>query len=313
LGYYRRAQQLHRAAQVVVERHGGAIPQDARQLLRLPGIGRYTAGAILSIAHDLPEPILEANSIRVLCRLTAWAGQPGLAESRRYLWDLAGRLVQGRHAGRFNQALMELGSQVCLIAHPSCGKCPVAASCASRRRGLAEQIPSSGPPKRWESVHEAAVVVVRGGRVLARRCQDGERYSGMWDFPRFRLAGTAAPTTSAVRTALRRCAGVLVRDVRHLTTWAHSVTRFRITLEVYQAWVDSKAAASTGVDGFRWLKPSELAALPLSATGRRISRRLEADAAMGGTIGHRAARFSSGAPPRTMKGRHATRGKKLQP
>lgn len=120
LGYYRRARQMHQAAQLVVERHDGQLPRDSHSLRALPGIGRYTAGAILSIAHDAGEPILEANTIRLLSRLAAYREDPTRGAGQKFLWSLAEQLLPRRQAGLFNQALMELGATICTPRAPRC-------------------------------------------------------------------------------------------------------------------------------------------------------------------------------------------------
>ena len=169
LGYYRRARQLHQAARLICSRHGGVFPRRLEALRRLPGIGRYTAGAILSIAFDQPQPILEANTSRLFSRLLAWPGEPASAAGQKLGWAMAEALLPRRGAGRFNQALMELGSEVCQPRAPRCEVCPVASLCRACAEGLQSQIP---PPKRKpapQTVREAAVVVRRRGRVLLLR------------------------------------------------------------------------------------------------------------------------------------------------
>ena len=195
LGYYRRARQLHAAARVVVAKHGGQIPTSIDLLRTLPGIGRYTGGAILSIALDQRHPILEANTVRVLSRLAALSADPAGSGGRRQLWALAELLVPRRRCGDFNQALMELGSTICTPRAPHCATCPVAAYCAAQARGLQDQIPRPKKKTTYEPVHEAAVVIQHATRgVLLRRCGNDERWAGMWDFPRFEtVAGMSLP------------------------------------------------------------------------------------------------------------------------
>ncbi|GAG10844.1 unnamed protein product, partial [marine sediment metagenome] len=141
LGYYRRARQLHAAAQQVVAEHGGRFPQEVRELQRLPGVGRYTAGAIASIAFDRRAPILEANTIRLLSRLTGYRDDPLKAAGQRLLWATAEEILPTKHVARFNQALMELGSLVCTPNEPKCDACPLASLCAANAAGLQKQIP----------------------------------------------------------------------------------------------------------------------------------------------------------------------------
>ncbi|MGO8689919.1 MAG: A/G-specific adenine glycosylase [Thermoguttaceae bacterium] len=296
LGYYRRAGQLHQAARLVCSRHGGRIPRTVAELRALPGIGRYTAGAILSIALDQPQPILEANTSRLFCRLLAWPGDMASAAGQKLGWALAEALLPRRGAGRFNQALMELGSAVCQPRVPRCEVCPVAGLCRAQAEGLQLQIP---PPKQKpapQAVREAAVVVRRGGRVLLLRHPDGGRWAGLWDFPRFALEASrgqsqfssrglsqfssdengtvplAGDLSRALAAGVRTLTGVGVRPRRHLKTLRHGVTRFRITLECYEAESISPAQGKLAAAALRWVRPGELETYPLSSTARKLAR-----------------------------------------
>src|SRR5690554_4542816 len=135
LGYYSRARNLHAAAQAVVEEYGGKLPQTAKELQKLRGIGPYTAGAVASIAFEQPVPILDGNVIRVLSRLYDIADDVTETQTKRYLWQLAEGLVPQERPGDFNQALMELGQRICVPATPRCHRCPVARHCLARERG----------------------------------------------------------------------------------------------------------------------------------------------------------------------------------
>ncbi|MCP4661956.1 MAG: A/G-specific adenine glycosylase [bacterium] len=275
LGYYRRARQMHLAAGTIAGEHEGRFPRDAAALRALPGIGRYTAGAILSIAFDAREPILEANSARVLSRLLAYRDDPLRAPGQRLLWSFAEALVPRRDAGTFNQALMELGSVVCLPRSPRCDRCPVRRLCPTREAGLQDAIPPPAKKTRYEQRHEAAVVVRRGRRVLVRRCGPGERWAGLWDFPRFAIAARRddVPRRELV-DQVRERTGILIEPGERIAVIKHGVTRFRITLTCHDAAYVSGAQAASGDESLRWVMPAELERLPLSVTGRRIGRLL---------------------------------------
>ena len=269
LGYYRRARQLHRAAGVVCAEHAGQFPCDAESVRALPGIGRYTAGAILSIAFDQPQPILEANTIRLLARLTAFAGDTHSTAGQRLLWETAEQLLPRREAGRFNQALMELGSQVCMPREPRCDVCPLAALCPTRRWQLADRIPAQRPRPQIEAVREAAVVVWRGEKVLIVRRQPGERWAGLWDFPRFALLPEAAAQLDGqLVSGVKDRAGIRIRPGELLTTIRHSVTRFRISLECYEAVYVAKAGRGAALAETRWVDPHKLSEVPLSTSAQ---------------------------------------------
>ena len=299
LGYYRRARQLHRAARVVVDELGGELPQSLEGWCGLPGVGRYTAGAILSIAHDEPHPILEANTQRLYSRLLALEGDVSRGAGRRLLWIAAEQLLSRQRPGDLNQALMELGSTVCLPRRPSCSECPLAGLCPTYKRGWQERIggPQRGTP--LEDVREAAVVVRRRGRVLVVLRGDEGRWAGLWDFPRFTLdSHQAADIAHELIAKVAAATGSRIAPPEWLTTMRHGVTRFRITLECYEArHIGALPPAAqrrgdrppaNGVPGssrhslrqgglactaveVRWLRPVDLATLPLSTTGRRLA------------------------------------------
>ena len=269
LGYYRRARQLHAAAKRIVADHGGAFPETFDDVLALPGIGRYTAGAILSIGRDARLPILEANTIRVLSRLLAYEGDVYNNAGQKVLWQFAAELLPQQHVGHFNQALMELGATLCTPRAPSCLLCPVSGLCPTRKAGLQAKIPAPKQKTKYEEVTEAAAVIRnRSSQVLVRRCLPGERWAGLWDFPRLPFKEEVA-----FAAGLQQLTGVAIQLGERFTTLKHGVTRYRITLHGYHANV---AASRTKLDAklFRWLSQAELATLPLSVTGRKLANML---------------------------------------
>jgi A/G-specific adenine glycosylase len=276
LGYYRRARQLHRAARVLVATHGGTFPRDLAAVRELPGIGRYTAGAIVSIAFDLPAPILEANTVRLLSRLLAFQGDPASTAGQRLLWQAAESLLPRKQAGAFNQALMELGSLVCTPRAPGCDGCPAQLLCGARLQGLVEELPRLRAKAPSTPVREAAIVIRRGGQVFIRRRTEGERWAGLWDFPRFAIASQHEGDLSEELVArTRELTGMTILPGDRLATLKHGVTRFRITLECFAAKVVAGRPKKSLPEQCDWVQPAELANYPLSTTGRKISRLLE--------------------------------------
>jgi len=268
LGYYRRARQLHAAAGLLVAEHGGHIPRDVAGLRGLPGIGRYTAAAIASIAFDLPEPIVEANSRRVIARLAGHAARLDGPGGDEPIWTIAATLVPRRQPGRFNQALMDLGALVCLPDRPLCGSCPLASHCVARLSGRTAEIPAKGSRPKVAQLHETAAVIHRAGRVLVVCRRPGEWWEGLWDFPRLPGSGRAAARGIAAAEAFRPLA---CGPVRRLGTINHTVTHHRIRLDVV-----SCAAARPGrtARGRRWVTVAALEQLAMTAPGRKIARML---------------------------------------
>jgi A/G-specific adenine glycosylase len=277
LGYYRRARQLQLAARQIVVERGGVFPRDPEAVRQLPGIGRYTAGAILSIAFDARQPILEANTSRLWSRLVAYRGDPASTPGQKVLWAAAEAILPSRGVGLFNQALMELGSMVCVPREPRCDECPVASLCRSRELGIERQVPTAKAKPPAIARREAAVVVRRADQVLLVRCPEGQRWAGLWDFPRLALQSPDSPPDDdglrrEVAQHVRRQTGVTIRSPEHLATIRHGVTRFRITLECYVADYRSGAIAPRDVAGIRWVAAAELDHYPLNSTARKLAR-----------------------------------------
>ncbi|MEM1012395.1 MAG: A/G-specific adenine glycosylase [Planctomycetota bacterium] len=184
LGYYSRAKRLQAAAKAIVDDHGGRVPRDVATLLTLPGVGRYTAGAIASIAYGVAAPIVDGNVSRVLVRLDAVREDPTEKATIDRLWQRADELVQGERPGDFNSAMMELGATVCVPQNPRCLVCPVAEICRANELGLADDIP---PPKKQKAVaverRKVYRVTDRSGRLLVEQRPAKGRWAGLWQFP----------------------------------------------------------------------------------------------------------------------------------
>ena len=275
LGYYRRALQLHAAAKRVVDEHAGTIPEHPDELAALPGIGRYTAGAIASIAFDSRAPILEANTERLYCRLLAWPGDPTSTESRQRLWRFAEDLLPVSGSGELNQALMDVGATVCTPRQPACERCPAELLCAARRLGLENSLPVAKSKPMIERVSEAAVVVMRRRSVLLRKCAAGERWAGLWDFLRFPLPAAArVKQHRQIAGSVRELAGIEIDSPEPLVTIKHTVTRFRITLEVFRADCRPGQRLSAALGELCWVDPQKLPEYALSRTARQIAELL---------------------------------------
>ncbi|MFO0808311.1 MAG: A/G-specific adenine glycosylase [Gemmataceae bacterium] len=270
LGYYRRARHLHRAAKTLVQHYNGALPNDPEVWTALPGVGRYILGAVLSQAFDRRLPIVEANSLRVLCRLFGYRGDPRSGEGQRWLWTTASELLPRKRVGDFNQALMELGALVCTPTTPECGLCPLATACISKRDGLHSIVPQRAERPAIVAVEEVAVVVYRRGKVLlAQRPADASRWASFWEFPHTELRDDE-PHASAVERLLASIG--LTADVGgEVLTVKHGVTRFAIRLVA----VDSQWRAGSFESQFyargEWIAPSALSDYPIASAQRKLA------------------------------------------
>ncbi len=269
LGYYRRARALHAGAQVVMERHGGEVPQDPDQLRRLPGIGRYTAGAIASVAFGLPEPILDGNVRRVLSRLLAAVGGAGV---ERKLWETAAVFARGKHPGDVNQGLMELGALVCTPRNPDCPVCPWKTRCRARATSSPETFPEARPSPAVEKRRVAVGWVRRGRRFLLERPGNASPFRGTWDVPAVELSddGDASGSWSALIDL-----GIRPHGDTPVATLHHGIMNRRLTLEVFAC---SPPAGGVGGDpDRRWLDPDRLGDTAVSGATRKIVRAVIAD------------------------------------
>lgn len=279
LGYYRRARQLHRAAQQIVELYQGRFPDQYDDVLSLPGIGRYTAGAVLSFAFEQPWPILETNTIRTYSRLAGYRGDPRSAQGQRYLWQLAEAWLPANRARDFNQAMMELGSAICVPRRPNCDVCPVVRLCSSHAQGIQLQIPLAAPRQATEAVEEAFLVLWHRGRVLVLRRDESSRWAGMWDFPRLSLS-TANHENELVQRSLDLF-GLNISPPAKLITFKHGVTRFRIKLHCFSARLEPNGKTSSQLDPQllrqsghtegKWARAAHFDRLALSVTARKLA------------------------------------------
>ncbi|OYP36806.1 A/G-specific adenine glycosylase [Rhodopirellula sp. MGV] len=272
LGYYRRVRSIHAAAKKIVEVHDGEFPTDAESVLALPGIGRYTAGAILSIACDQRMPILEGNTQRVFSRWAALRSSPTEKDSNKWLWQFAETMLPNSDCGTFNQAAMEIGALVCTPKNPNCDACPVMTLCRTAAAGLQQEIPGKIKRIQYEDRSEFALILSRQlgktQQYLVRQLPNDARWAGLWDFPRPTDVQTA--TVEEASTWIGSQIGAAVRPGPRLKTIRHAVTKYRIQLHVHSAALDAPTPNPIASDQWQWVGQDQLAELPMSVTGRKI-------------------------------------------
>jgi len=268
LGYYSRARNLHRAAKVVAAQHGGRLPDTAEGLRELPGIGRYTAGAVASIAFDRPEPVVDGNVARVLARLHGIREDTGRPAVAARLWEHAEELVRGPRPGDLNQALMELGALVCTPRAPRCPACPLRRRCAAHRAGDAESLPVRKRKAAPRSVQAVAALIVRRGRVLAVRRAPRGVLGGLWELPGGELAPRERPEAGLRRT-LRERTGLAIAGAERRGEVRHLFTHRNLLLHVFRCDTPKGRVRLVDFDAHRWLAPTALAELPQAALTRK--------------------------------------------
>ena len=243
LGYYGRARRLHGAAQRVVAAHGGELPDDLAALRRLPGIGRYTAGAIASIAFGRPEPCLDGNAARVLARFSLEQSPVQAAPAQKRLWELAASWARGSSPGEANQSLMELGAVLCTPAAPRCADCPLAAACRARARGLAAALPRSRPRPPSQVVHLGAALLRQGAKLLLVRRRSGGLLRDWWELPTGSLEARSG--ARVFRAQLGARGGVEVRSwQRQPSGFRHSILSHRLEVVLFAGTAAGSPVAS---------------------------------------------------------------------
>ena len=303
LGYYTRVRNLQKAAQVIVAQHGGKFPKDFDDVLALPGIGRYTAGAICSIAFNQPAPILDGNAIRVLTRIFGMAENPKEKKTNARLWKLAEELVA--HASRIthhkvksrtrtkdeddccshlNQSLMELGALVCTPRNAQCLICPVKKLCVALTEGRVEELPNLGRREKATARRFMAFVIARDGKFLVRQRPAGGVNAHLWEFPNVEVNGHNAGVAGIFKSEFHFAAPA----ISPLVTIKHSITRYRITLE---AFVIRSEEPEIKVHG-AWKTPAQMQQLAFTSAHRKVLHALTPRRAHLGTVlggGRRAA------------------------
>ncbi len=279
LGYYTRVRNLQKAALHIVAAHNGQFPREFDAVLALPGVGRYTAGAISSIAFNAPAPILDGNVIRVLTRIFAIGGDPRQKATNSVLWSLATALAE-RAAGSplstlhsplllsgpcsaLNQSLMELGATVCTPQNAQCLLCPVRAHCVAHREGRVDELPNLGPRATATSREFHTFVVERDGKFLVAQRPAGIVNAGLWEFPNLEVTGRNSSPAASLKQLLQVTARCEI-----LCEVKHSITRYRITQRAFRVVLNAKPPLVE--ERFHWLALAELHRRPFTSAHKRI-------------------------------------------
>lgn len=280
LGYYSRARNLHRAAQQVMAEHDGRLPASVEALRALPGVGRYTAGAIASIAFGLPAPVLDGNVIRVYARLLDLADDVTETATQERLWRQAEDWLPADRPGDYNQALMELGRLVCRPRAPLCSSCPLAATCLAFRRGTQAHRPvkKRKAPLPHYDVAAGLVWNERGQLLIAQRPLNG-LLGGLWEFP----GGKREPgetLADCLRRELREELAIEVEVGELFTVVRHGFTHFKITLHAFTCRHIAGTPQTLGAADWAWVMPDQLDAYSFGKADRAVIDALRARSSM---------------------------------
>jgi A/G-specific adenine glycosylase len=273
LGYYSRARNFHALAGTVMKNHEGALPDTFDSLKSLPGIGRYTAGAILSIAFSKKFPVLDGNVMRVLTRHFAIKKNISEIATQKELWALAEEMLPNENVGDYNQALMELGATVCTPKNPVCTKCPAKASCRALQWGIVDKLPmkTKSAPTPHHSI--GAGVIWKDGRILISQRPLKGLLGGLWEFPGGKKE-KGETISETVRREIKEELGVKVSVGKKLLSIPHAYSHFKITLHVHECTYRSGNVQALEVQDWRWVRPVELTRFAFPAANQPIIRLL---------------------------------------
>jgi A/G-specific adenine glycosylase len=270
MGYYARAHHLHAAAREVVNRMGGEIPKTWDELIRLPGIGTYTASAILSFAFDKRFPTVDGNARRVLCRLYAIQEPVDQSSTQREIHDLAAKIIPSEDPASFNHGIMELGATICKPRSPLCNTCPVGDFCLAFQKGLQETLPimRERKPLRHKEMTAAIIGDKRGRLLIVQRPNKG-LLGGLWKFPGG-MRGQDETLQRGLRRHVREELGIGIRVREALASVDHAYTHFRITLHAFRCATRNGKPRAIGCDKYQWVKPDRLDDFPFSRADRKV-------------------------------------------
>ncbi len=277
LGYYSRARNLHSAAGAIVRDRQGLMPDSVSGLMELKGVGRYTAGAIASIAYDLPTAAVDGNATRILSRLLDLPDDIAKPATKKKLWQVAENLLPAARPGDFNQAMMELGQTVCLPKQPNCRACPISSHCLALQRGTQTERPVRAARKKLPHYQvTAGVICGQDGRFLiTKRPVDG-LLGGLWEFPGGKQEENES-LPEALHREIREELGISIEVGRRLTVVEHAYTHFRITMHAFLAKHISGQPQHLGVDDHAWVQLHDLGGYAFAVTDQKIIEHLNSE------------------------------------
>lgn len=269
LGYYSRARNLHRGANVVMDEFDGKLPQTMDELLKIPGIGPYTAAAIASLAFGMKAPLMDGNVLRVFARLTQLKSNITLSSTKTLISTELARLIPGKHPAAFNQALMDLGRDICMPRNPNCLHCPVNQMCQARQAGDMEAYPVKPSRKLIPHYHIVVGLIRKDQQILIQRRPEKGLLGGLWEFPGGKI-DTGETGEMALLREVREETGLDVALGEKIGTIQHAYTHFKITLSAWFCdWIEGEAQTHAASEN-QWIRMNELKQFALPKANLKI-------------------------------------------
>jgi len=273
LGYYSRARNLKKAAEIITNDMNGKVPDTVIGLLDLPGVGRYTAGAIASIAFGLKAAVLDGNVKRVLSRVFCLNENGATSASENRLWQKAEDLFPARRPGDFNQALMELGATVCSPKSPACKQCPLRSSCEAFCEGSVEQFPPAKKKVPTKKIEVCAAIIVKNSKVYIQQRAKGGLMGGLWEFPGGKKE-KGESNEDCLKREIKEELGTNITILDKAMTIKHTYTQFRVALHVFNCRLNGQRLKPMGCEQWKWVSPAKLDTYPFPAANVKIVKYL---------------------------------------
>lgn len=274
LGYYARARNLHKAAKEIMERFRGKMPETLEELLSLPGMGKSTAGAVLSLGYEKSAPILDGNIIRVFARIFRITENVQHTHIVKSLWEIAEKLLPSKNVRAYNEALMELGATVCKPKNPLCRKCPVSSFCEAFRYSIQNELPIKSPRRPIPHFHVTAGLIWKGNRVLITQRSPKGLLGGLWEFPGGKQEKGETLYDCLIRE-IREELELEIEILRPLVSVKHAYTHFKITLHAFECKYKSGKLRLHGSVAAKWIRPEEIKNYAFPGADRKIIERLK--------------------------------------
>ncbi|MFA6024767.1 MAG: A/G-specific adenine glycosylase [Candidatus Gracilibacteria bacterium] len=271
LGYYSRVKNIHKAARILVEKNEGRFFEKYEDIVKLPGIGPYTAAAICSIAFEQDFPVVDGNVVRVLSRLGDF--REDVRYFKKAFWEEAGRFLPKGQARAFNQALMEFGALQCTPKSPACSKCPLQSLCKAAASGTQEFLPNKGPSSSKIPIQVVIAVITKNGKVFVQKRRDTGLMAGLWEFPGGQVEN-GETLEEALHREIEEELAIRVKNLRFFMNIKHAYTKYTVDLHCFLADFDSGTVNLNAASESRWLKPEQLSQLAFPAANVKLIHKL---------------------------------------
>lgn len=273
LGYYSRARNLHKSARIILQNHKGIFPDDFQTVLALPGIGRYTCGAILSIAFDQKLPVLDGNVIRVFARLFLINDPVNSPAVLKKLWEKAEALLPSRRTGDYNQSLMELGALICTPKNPKCLLCPLQKVCLAEKENRQSLLPVKTNKPKIEKIRTVIALLWKNKKIFIQKRKAEGFLGGLWEFPGGKIEKQES-AEEALQREIKEELGIPIEISHAYPALRHAYTRFLVTLHPFDCKPLSNKIRLASATEHKWVKPEDLSSLAFPAANKRLIKTL---------------------------------------